>query len=312
MKYEVLTTAQLIFKGIVEFGIDVVKSPHFTNTIEKTYNPVSKKIAIPFEGNHFPEESLELVRRLNTLSPVWLNAAFVPEVDYSALWSMAGGIAGAVFVPETPDEDEVIARNGARLEEFCKDYSIRLSIHKDRLEFALPLIRMESRFSDLLLLSGRHFFDNIDNHQPNTYMKEILHSSECPILLLPDAVYLPENIVLAYDGTPASVAAIKQFARLFPEFARKEVTLVHLDSDKGEPMPDKEHIEELASSYFAHPRMLNLKMDQVDFFSFWLPARERPWLVAGSYGRGEMSQLFNKSFVAGLIREHKIPVFIAH
>jgi hypothetical protein len=271
-----------------------------------------KKIAIPFEGDHFPQESLELVRKLNELSPVWLSAAFVPEVDYSALWSMAGGIAGAVFVPEIFDEDEVIARNGARLEEFCKTYSIRLAIHKDRLEFALPLIRKEGRFSDLMLLSGRHFFDNIDSRQPNTYMKDILHTAECPVMLLPDAAYLPENIVFAYDGTPASVTAIKQFARLFPELAGREVTIVHLDGDKATPLPDQEYIEELASAYFTHPRLLNLRIDHHDFFSTWLPARERPWLVTGAYGRSEMSQLFNRSFVAALIREHRIPIFIAH
>ncbi|HVW59072.1 MAG TPA: hypothetical protein VHC48_03520 [Puia sp.] len=271
-----------------------------------------KKIAIPFEGNHFPQESLQLIRKLNELSPVWLSAVFVPEVDYSALWTMAGGIAGAVFVPETPDEDEMAKLHGARLEEFCRAYSIRLTMHKDRLDFALPLIRKEALFSDVMLLSGRRFFDNIDSRQPNSYMKDILHTAGCPVLLLPDRVYLPENIVFAYDGTPASVTAIKQFTRLFPEFTGKEVTIVHLDGDKATPLPDQEYIEELASAYFTHPRLLNLRIDHRDFFSTWLPARERPWLVTGAYGRSEMSQLFNRSFIAALIREHRIPIFIAH
>ena len=42
MKYEVLTTAQLISKGIVEFGL-TLSNPHFTNSVEKTYNYVSKR-----------------------------------------------------------------------------------------------------------------------------------------------------------------------------------------------------------------------------------------------------------------------------
>lgn len=271
-----------------------------------------KKIAIPFEGNHFSEESVELVRRLNNISPVWLSAVFVPEVDYSALWTMAGGIAGAVFVPKTPNEDEMVGLHGARLEEFCRTYSIRLTMHRDRLDFALPLIRKEARFSDVMLLSGRRFFDNIDSRQPNSYMKDILHTAECPVLLLPDRAYLPENIVLAYDGTPASVIAIKQFARLFPEFAGRETTLVHLDANRDAPLPDQDYIEELASAYFSRLRLLNIKIDHRDFFSTWLPARERPWLVTGAYGRSEMSQLFNRSFVAEAIREHKVPVFITH
>jgi len=273
---------------------------------------VMKRIAIPFDGDHFPHQGLEFVRRLNEVSPVWLSAAFVPEVDYSALWTMAGGIAGAVYVPETLDEDEVIARNGALLEEFCKRHLIKLTMHKDRLEFALPLVRKEARFSDLIVLSGRHFFDNIDKRQPNSYLKDILHTAESPVLLLPDTVYLPEHIVLAYDGTPASVTAIKQFAYIFPEFADRDVTLVYLNGDREAPLPDQEYVEELVTANFARPRLVKLRMDRNDFFSVWLPGRERPWLVTGSYGRGDMSQLFNRSFVSGLIREHKVPIFIKH
>jgi len=271
-----------------------------------------KKIAIPFEGNHFPDEALDLVRKLNELAPVWLGATFVPEVDYSALWSMSGGIAGAVYVPETLDEDEVIARHGAKLEEFCRDYSIRLSIHKDRLDFSLPLIRKEARFSDVMVLSARHFFDNIGKKQPNTYMKDVLQTAECPLLLLPDAAYLPENIVMAYDGSPSAVSAIRQWAYVFPELTGRPVTIVHLGGGKEEALPDHQFIEELAACYFTSSRLLNLRMDHQDFFSRWLPSLEKPWLVTGSYGRSDFSQMFTRSFVAGLIRELRIPLFIKH
>jgi hypothetical protein len=107
--------------------------------------------------------------------------------------------------------------------------------------------------------------------QPNAYMKEILHSTECPILLLPERSDLPGSIVLAYDGTPSAVYAIKQFAYLFPELSDIPTYLVFVNS--------------------------------------WITGRENPWLVTGSYGRSELSQL---CFIAGMIREHKIPVFIAH
>jgi hypothetical protein len=37
-----------------------------------------------------------------------------------------------------------------------------------------------------------------------------------------------------------------------------------------------------------------------------------PWLVTGSFGRSAMSDVFAKSFPAELIREHRVPVFVAH
>ncbi|MDO6429487.1 hypothetical protein Q4E93_02730 [Flavitalea sp. BT771] len=271
-----------------------------------------KKIALTFEGNHFPEETLQLVRKLNDISPVWLTAVFVPEVDYSALWSMDGGLAGAVFVPEVQDEDEIIATNGAKLEEFCRRHAIKVSIHKERLDFAIPLIQKEARFSDLMVLSSQHFFDNIDNRQPNTYMKEVLHKAECPVLLLPETFYLPENIILAYDGTPSSVYAIKQFAYLFPEFSGRPTTLVYLCGAQETQLPDQHEIQELASSHFTNLHMTKLEIDAREFFSDWISRYGKAWLVAGAYGRSEISQLFGKSFISGLIRDHRVPVFVAH
>ena len=35
-------------------------------------------------------------------------------------------------------------------------------------------------------------------------------------------------------------------------------------------------------------------------------------IVAGSFGRTTVSQLFSKSFVLDVIKDHKIPVFICH
>lgn len=271
-----------------------------------------KKIVIPFEGANFPLECLGLVRRLNDISPVRLTAVFVPEVDYSQIWSVTGGMAGVSYVPDLQDEDLIVEENSRRLGDFCRDHSIRLSIHKERLDFALALIRRETRFADLLLLDSQHFFANIDERQPNAYMKEILHTTECPILLLPEKTFMPGNIILAYDGSAASVYAIRQFAQLFPEFSGLPVTLVYLSDGKEVEFPDKENIEELVSGYFTDVHVLRLHMDHKDFFFRWLPAHENSWLVTGSYGRSELSQLFSKSFIASLIREHKTPVFMAH
>jgi hypothetical protein len=271
-----------------------------------------KKIIIPFEGDNFPLDCLELVSGLNDIAPVRLTAVFAPEVDYSQLWTSPAGMAGAAYIPDLADEDRIIARNSARLEDFCRNHFIMLSIHKERLDFALALIRKETRFADLLLLDSRHFFENIDPQQPNAYMKEIMHRTESPILLLPDKPALPRSIVLAYDGSPASVYAIKQFAHLFPEFSKLPVTLVYLSESKEGEFPDRKNIEELTSTYFINLHILRLHMDHKDFFSRWLPAHDSTWLVTGSYGRSEISQLFSRSFVAGLIREHKTAVFMAH
>jgi hypothetical protein len=271
-----------------------------------------KKIIVPFEGPNYPEQCLGLVRELNAISPVRLTAVFAPEVDYSQIWAITGGMAGATYLPDLGDEDRIVAETSQRLEGFCREHAIEVFIHKERLDFALAIIRKETRFADLLVLDGRHFFENIDARQPNAYMKEILHTTECPILLVPEKIEMPGSIILAYDGSAASVHAIREFSHLFPEFSGLPATLVYLGGSKDATFPDRENIEELVSCYFTEVRLLQLHMDHKDFFSRWLPAQERSWLVTGSYGRSDLSLLFSKSFISSLIGEHRIPVFMAH
>jgi hypothetical protein len=270
-----------------------------------------KKIILPFEGTNFPEEALEFVRRLNSLSPVLLTAAFAPEVSFSYLWNMSDG-ADNLYIPLEEDEEAEIKENSARLQAFCHESGIELSIHRDDSDFALPSIRKEARFADLLMLSGQHFFEHAGGQQPNVYLKEILHSAECPILIIPDKSELPRQLILTYDGSPQSIFAIKQFTYIFPELSGTPAVLVHIHENKEDPFPEESLIKELAAKHFKDLRILNLQMRPQDFFDVWMAEQNNPWLISGSYGRSELSLLFSKSFIAGMVRNHKVPVFIAH
>lgn len=271
-----------------------------------------KKILIPFEGASFPQELLDFARDLNILSPVLVTAAFVPEVDYAQLWTGGGGVAMSVYVEPAEDEDVVVAEHGERLKKYCAANGIRLRIHSDRFDFALPAIRKEARFADLLVISAVHFFDVINARQPNAYMADILHGSECPMMLIPEKVGLPGEIILMYDGSDASVYAIKQFAYLFPKLTSTRASLVHLRHRRNDPFPDRDLIEELVSQYFSDLRVVDLDMKTEAFFDTWIPSQDRPWLVCGSYGRSDMSRLFTGSFASDLIRKRRLPLFVAH
>jgi len=271
-----------------------------------------KKILIPFEGGSFPQELLDFARDLNIHSPVLLTAAFVPEVDYAQLWKGAGGAGMAVYVQPEEDEDAVIARHSGLLKSFCSANGIRLRIHSDRFDFALSAIQKEARFADLLVISVAHFFDVISARQPNAYMKEILHGAECPVMLVPERAGLPGDIVLMYDGSEASVYAIKQFVYLYPKLASTRASLVYLRHRKDDPFPDRQLIEELVSQYFNNLRVLDLNMRPESFFDTWIPAQDQPWLVCGSYGRSDLSRLFTGSFISEQIRKRRIPLFVAH
>jgi hypothetical protein len=271
-----------------------------------------KKLLLPFEGNHYPQDLLDFVATLQPVSASLLTAAFVPESDYAGMLQ----VEQCQAIGETPcygkDEERMVNYNSRKLERFCEEFDIKLKIHLDQEDFALPCLRRESRYADLMLMSGRHFFGDIDKDQPNAWMKDILHRSECPVLLLPDKSALPGELILTYDGSASSVYAIRQFAYLFPEFCRVPATLVYVNDDPQAKIPDEAEIRELGNMHFAKFRVLKLPMKSAEFYNTWMGMMRNPWLITGSFGRSAFSQLFVESFSTGLILQHRMPVFVAH
>lgn len=271
-----------------------------------------KKIVLPVEAANYPADCLNLVRQLNRCNPVMLTVAIVPDLDYASLWTVPGGFPTASYLAEVSSEEiEAIDKNDRRIEEFCKEEKIRHIIRKDQFDFALQEICKESRFADLVLISSQHFFENISAAQPNAYMKEMLQHAECPALLVPHGARPPEEVVLAYDGSPSSMFAIREFAHLFPEWCGVPVTVVRL-SDKDDPIPDADFLREWLAQHFFNVKLLKLPLEKSEFLGNWMWSKKNPWLVAGSFGRSGWSQVFAKSFITETIRRPSYPVFLAH
>jgi hypothetical protein len=131
------------------------------------------------------------------------------------------------------------------------------------------------------------------------------------VLIVPEDYTLPNTVVLAYNGRPDSVFAIKQFTYLFPQFYSWETTLVTVEDD-NEPLPFQELIEELAAKHFANLTLEVLSNATEKSFLNSISGKTDTMLVAGAFGRSEFSNLFKKSFLTDIIKDHKIPVFVGH
>jgi hypothetical protein len=271
-----------------------------------------KKIIIAFDNTHFSEGAFEFARRLNEIQPVLLTGIFLPQAEIAYLWSYAGSVS-VPFIPqlETDDADLVI-ENIERFKKQCIGNNIDFRVHKDFYDLALPELKKESRFADLLLIGSESFYKNMGTHMPNEYLRDTLHDIACPVLLVPEKYDFPESIVLAYDGSNEAVFAIKQFAYLFPELTDLKTMLVYAHQDASKDIPDKIQIEELAARHFSDLTLFKLNADPKKHFSAWVNQTKPALLVSGSYGRSGLSQLFKNSFIQDIITDHKLPVFIAH
>jgi nucleotide-binding universal stress UspA family protein len=273
-----------------------------------------KKVILAVDGTNFSNGAFEFVRKISEKEPVMIAGIFVPQMDYANLWSYASAAGtGAVFVPLVEEEEnEEVKKNIEKFEQLCKKHGIAYRVHKDFFDFALPELKRESRFADVMILSSELFYKQMAGADQYEYMQHALHNAECPVLIVPENFYFPDNNILAYDGSEESVYAIKQFAYLFPMLALNKTLLVYADEHDDKDIPDKSLITELAMQHYPDLHCFKSQLNPKKYFSDWIAEKKGAILVSGSFGRSALSQSFKKSFVLNIIKEHRVPVFIAH
>jgi nucleotide-binding universal stress UspA family protein len=273
-----------------------------------------KKILVAFDGHHFSEGALAFVKFVNDKNPVLLTGAFLPQVDYASLWSYSGGgQVASMYIPLVEDEDaEAVQQNIERFKEYCVKNKIEHRVHKDFFDFALPELKRESRFADMLVIGSESFYNGFGRETLNDYLKSALHDVECSVIVVPEKFEMPQTNIISYDGSASSVYAIRQFACLFPELAGNPTILVFADTHVDKKFPDEANIMELAARHFSDLSLLRFEENTKKQFIKWMGEKKGALLITGAFGRSGLSQLFKKSFVTDIIADHKFPVFIAH
>lgn len=273
-----------------------------------------KKVLLAFDGSHFSEASLDFARKMNEEEPIMLTGAFLPQVDFASLWSMAGSDVpipvGLPLVEESTSKE--VHHNIHRFESYCRNNNIRFQTHNEFFNLAIPELKTESRFADLLIVSSEEFYRQAGTAVSNSYLQEILHGLECPLIVIPEKPCAPVANILTYDGTASSVFAIRQFAYLFPEWAKHPTTILHTASSDEAGWPHESQIRELIKAHFPQVKWELLVLRHRDLLSAWLEENKQAIVVSGSFGRSGLSMLFRKSYIAEAINDHQLPVFIAH
>ncbi len=268
------------------------------------------KVIVAFDGQHFSAGAMKMAQWLNRKMPILLSGVFISPVDYRELLGYSGlGVGAPVFPVSYEQDDSIIEETMGKFIQYCQENGLEYNTHKDTTLFALAELVQETRFADLLVISSELFYENIDKHQPNEYLKKILHDAECPVLLVPEQFEEPASVLLSYDGKASSVFAIKQFAYLFPQCCKMGTMLFH---SQGEEIPQALRLKELVEVHFDPVDIQQLNEEDAEILHNWMLDNRHAILVAGAFGRGELSSLFRKSYITDIIRAHRIPIFIAH
>lgn len=272
-----------------------------------------RKVLIAFDGVHYSEGAFEWAKALNEREKILLAGVFLPQVSYANLWSYADGAGAPLFVPVLDDEEtELIEENVARFEQACQRNDIEFRVRTDFEDLALPELKKESRFADLMIIGENKYYEDREEGELNRHLKESLHTLECPVVIVPESFQFPKVNILAYDGTESSVYAIKQFVYLLPELTSLPTMLTFATTDEHEKIPYEAYVEELVARHFPDLTISKLDLDARRLYTTWVKDEKSGILVSGAFGRSFMSRMFRKSFVTEVLEERLMPVFIAH
>jgi len=271
-----------------------------------------KKILLLFDGSHFSEGAFNYALHISQTQPVLLTGVFLPSVDYTdTMIYYLGGVSGPLYVPTLDTDSDTMEQNAERFKALCTKHHIEHRVHTSISGSIIEGIKKETRYADVMILSSETFYSNLGKATQEGYLEDTMHKAECPVIVVPEQYKMPKSIILAYDGSHASVFAIKQFAYLFPEMQDLSTVVVYASEGDGQ-LPDMPYIEELAARHFKDLTFFKLEADPKKYFTTWMTGRGSALLVTGSFGRSGLSELFRRNFAEEVIDEHKLPVFIAH
>ncbi len=256
---------------------------------------------------------MQMAVEIHKSSPIMLTAAFLPETHIPNIWAeLAIPVSNGYTDTIVEQESSAAVKKSIQLfNRTCERYRIEHSIHSHSGETGLSELIKESRFADLLILGTDQFTPTQNTGiRLSNYLDSLLHSAECPVLLVPNKATLPTNTILCYDGSGASSFAIKQFAYLFPELCNNPAMLVHMS--KEEELPLNLLVQELLQAHFPDISIETIDPKEKDYFSNWISSKKGVVLVAGAFERSEISRVFKRSFIASMMEAHQLPIFIAH
>jgi len=216
-----------------------------------------------------------------------------------------GAFPGTTLAP-----DPVLQRV-RRFRQACVSREVSARVHRDR---GAPLreILLESRFSDLIVVDPETSFRQVDKEFPGSFIRDVLLSAECPVVVSPYQFESLEEVIFAYDGTSSSVFAIKQFTYLFPEFKSKRAIIVDVHKDGETAIEEQYKMKEWLSAHYLKVDFVPLKGHASDELFGYLLGRENAIVVLGAFGRGILSRFLKPCHASLLLRTINLPIFIAH
>ncbi len=205
------------------------------------------------------------------------------------------------------------AKAAADFEKSCQHSALEFSIHTDR-NIAILELKHESLYADLLVINSEETLTHYAENLPTPFIRELLSDTQCPVLIVPQKYKPIQKIILLYDGEPSSVHAVKMFSYLLPQLKHLDTEVISVNPvDTSMHLPDNKLMKEFIKRHYPKATYTIMKgWAEDEIVKHLKSTTENALVVLGAYQRGKVRRWFRHSMADTLMKELKLPLFIAH
>ena len=276
-----------------------------------------KKFVVAFDGLRFSESAGDYAITLAKQSNAHLVGVFPDDFlrhSYK-VYELIADDGNYETKRISLEEKDTETRNRAldKFETACQQAGLQYSIHRDR-GVAIQELLHESIYADLLILVNSETLTLYKEKTPSEFIRDLLTQVQCPVLLVPHKVRPIKKLVLLFDGEPSSVFAIKMFSYSLDSLKQEPTEVVSVKkTNQTLHVPDNKLMKEFMKRHFPNASYTVLKGDpDEEIVNYLKLQKNNPLVVLGAYQRGMLSRWFRPSMADLLMKELKLPLFIAH
>jgi hypothetical protein len=276
-----------------------------------------KKIIAAFDGLKYSESTRDYAIYLAKQTNTHLVGVFMDDPTYTSykIYELIGKDGVAEDKLKKLDAKDKATRYVAstNFEKACQKSGLEFTVHHDR-NIALPELKHESIYSDLLVIDSKETLTHYTEKLPTRFIRDLLSDAQCPVIIVPPKYKPLQKVILLYDGGPSSVYAIKMFSYLLPQLKHLDTEVISVRPVNSTlHMPDNRLMKEFMKRHFPKAKYTLMKgFAEDEIIKQLKQTQENALVVLGAYRRGTVSRWFRESMADTLMKEVKLSLFIAH
>ena len=278
---------------------------------------MSKRIVVGLDGSPYSRSALDMaMRRAKVYQGTIVGVAVI---DRPSNEQLAAGAQPGAFQMSEHTVSSMLNDAKTHAEELIAQFRMTCDLenvaHEDLIYTGAPYegLLEEGKTADLIITGLRTFFHYPTREGPGDTLENLLKEPVCPVLAVSEKPDLPQNVVIAYDGSRGAARALQAYAHVTPDIPEiYPVTLLCVASDYDK---NKFHLEKAARFLHAHgieARMMLRTGKPAEAIKQVIKELHPALVILGRPMRRGLSEWFFGSTVRSLIKDANIPVFVYH